>query len=315
MNMSNPQMPPGYGPPPAGHSPYEMPPGMNAGMPVQSVPQAPPQDTAGKDDSITVGPFILNYPKLFTPEVFDDKDPTSKPYYSCELMVYQSHPDFQKIYSELFAAANPVSMSALKIPVDSPKHRNKAIRMLDEKRKGEYPPGFFLSAKSYQPVNPVVGNPPRLAEEKELYSGCEVYAMLKPYAYSNKGEGVSWWVNGIWKTGDGTRLVPERDPIAGFSHLLNTVKTNLYNTAAPAGMQTPYSQQQMPPAMPPGYGQAPPPGYGQQQMPPGYGQAPPQMAPPQTAPVYPQQMPPGYGQPQQHMAPPMPGFPVNQLPY
>lgn len=313
MNMSNPQMPPGYGQPPAGPSPYEMPPGMNAGMPVQSVPQAPPQDTAGKDDSITVGPFILNYPKLFHPEVYAKKgstpDPKKKPQYSCELMCLQSSPDYARIYSELFAAANPVSLSGMKISLDSPKHRNKAIRSLEEK-KGENPPGFFITPKSTQPPEPVVGNPPRLAVESEIYSGCIVYALVKPYMYDNEGQGIGWFLNGIWKIADGERLAPQRDPVAGFSHLLDVVKTNLYNTAAPAGMQTPYPQQQMPPAMPPGYGQAPPPGYSQQQMPPGYGQA-----PPQTAPVYPQQMPPGYGQPQQHMSPPMPGFPVNQPPY
>lgn len=315
MNSPNPQMPPGMMPPgnpqqsapaQAAQSPYGMPPGMNQGMPVQSVTQPQAADTSAKEESVTIGPFILNYPKLFVPEVYTKPgtvpDPKRKPQYSCELRCLQSSPDFQKVYGELYAAANPVSMSAFKIPVDSPKHRNRAIRSLEEK-KGDNPPGFFITPKSVHAPNPVVGNPPRLATPDEIYSGCIVYALLKPYAYENEGEGISWFLNGIWKVGDGERLAPERDPAAAFSHLLNTVQMNLYQSAAPAGMQAPpgYSPQ-MPPAMPPQ-------GYNQQMPQQGYGPPP---GVPFMAPAYPPQQ--GYAP--QYGQPPMPGFnPTAGLPY
>jgi len=282
------QPPQQYGQPPAQQPPqqYAVPPGVNANMPVQSVSHTPVDSGVQHSTSITVGPFLLNFPKLFRPDVYTAKgetpDPDAVPKYSCELWLYRSSKDFDHVYGQLQAALNAVSLDKFKIPWDSPQFERRAIRDLAVKG-GDIEPGIFIRPSSSQPPKPVVGNPPRLATEDEIYAGCYVYANLNPAAFTNKGKGLKWYLNGIWKTADGDRLTPERDPVAGFTHLLNVVQTQ-YRAEAPAGMQFPQANAQMPPAYPP-----------QQQ----YGQQPPQQYPPQQ---YSQQ-------------PPMPGYDPRQLPY
>ena len=304
------QHPPSYGPAPAGYGQppqpvgqpypaaeqqYAMPPGVNANMPVQSVSHTPPSHEVSQNSNITVGPFLMNFPKLFRPEVYTAKgakpDPTKTPKYSCELWLLRSSPDFDKVYGQLHAALNAVSIAAFKIPWDSPQFERRAIRDLAVKG-GDTPPGIFIRPSSSQPPKPVVGNPPRLATEDEIYSGCFVYANLNPASFSNEGRGLKWYLNGIWKTADGERLTPERDPVSGFAHLLGQVQTQ-YRAEVPVGMQAPPQMGQMPPAYP--HQQYPP----QQQMP----QYPPQQY--QQPPM--QQYPP--------QQPPMPGFDPRQLPY
>lgn len=301
--MSNYQTPPPYGPPPGGYAqppqpvgqqyaqPYAQPPveqqyamapGVNPNMPVQSVSHTPPAGETSQSNSITVGPFLLNFPKLFRPDVYTAKgekpDPTATPKFSCELWLLRSSPDFDRVYNELHTALNAVSIGAFKIPWDSPQFERRAIRDLAVKG-GDTPPGIFIRPSSSQPPKPVVGDPPRLASEEEMYSGCFVYANLNPSSFTNKGRGLKWYLNGIWKVADGERLTPERDPVSGFTHLLGKVQTQ-YRSEAPAGMQ------------------APPPQMGQ--MPPAYPHQPQQQYPPQQ---YAQQPPmPGYQQP------PMPGY-------
>jgi len=256
---------------------YAMAPGVNPNMPVQSVSHTPPAGEASQSNSITVGPFLLNFPKLFRPDVYTAKgekpDPTAIPKFSCELWLLRSSPDFDRVYNELHTALNAVSIGAFKIPWDSPQFERRAIRDLAVKG-GDTPPGIFIRPSSSQPPKPVVGDPPRLASEEEMYSGCFVYANLNPSSFTNKGRGLKWYLNGIWKVADGERLTPERDPVSGFTHLLGKVQTQ-YRSEAPAGMQAPPQMGQMPPAYPhQPQQQYPPQQYAQQPPMPGYQQPP-----------------------------------------
>lgn len=249
------------------------------GLPVHST--SPPQHqqnpfggSEAVDAAITVGPMILAFPKLFVPETFTGGDEPKAgakpvvPQYSCELRMLKDDPRFYEVFRQLHDAANATSMSAFKEPIDSPKFRNPAIRDMASKKGDNHPAGIFITAKSSQKPGVVMGDPPVLVVDgREIYGGCIVYANIKPAAYDkDRGRGVKWFLNSIWKVGDGTPLATERDPMAGFQHLVGKVQTNMYQHQpaqpqqyapqpqqqyAPQHQQyAPQPQQQMPPQMP-----------------------------------------------------------------
>jgi hypothetical protein len=284
--MSN----PGQSPP--GASPYGPPPGVHGGMPAASTTQ-PTSRPDTPDDRITVGPFILSYPHLFVPRPKMGFTPkpgeTPKLEYSCELICYSSSPAANQIYTQLQQAANTVSMRKFQRGLDGLK--NQPIRSLAEKKTPPAEPGFFLSANTTQKPATVVGDPPvAVVDPEEMYAGCFVYANLTPAAYDvDLSRGVKWYLNSVWKVGDGPRLAPARDAADHYAHLVGKVPMNL----APPVQQPQYAppvQQYAPPAQQPQY--APP---VQQYAPPVQ-----QYAPPGPPTGYPPAAP--------AAAPPLPGY-------
>jgi len=283
-------------------SPFGMPPGVSPGLPAQSVTPAPQgQPAAAERIRITVGPFVLSYPSLFVPKakmgekLQPGQAPTLK--YSAELMCYADAPEAGALYAKLMEAANQVAMQKFNKTLDSPVFRNKPVRNLAEREKYVGKPGFFVSANSSQKPAVVVGNPPvAVVDPEELYAGCIVYANLTPAWYDNESKGVKWYLNSVWKVGEGPRLAVERDPSSDFAHLVGVVPVSVGQPVAPpAADMPPWMQQQVAPQMPPQpqyqtvnqqYGQVPP-GYAaappvqQYQMPPGMPPMPGQWVPPQ----------------------------------
>lgn len=291
-------MPQPQAPPAAQHNPY-------AGLPAQS--SSPPQQqqaAAGDapDAGMIVGPFVLNFPNLFEARRFTKKgeqpDMSKKPTFDCELVVYKHQPEYYDIYNKLFGAANAVSMSAWKMPADHPQLVGQKGAIRDNGLREGLEAGSFIKASTYEKPPTMLNTNPQTESTNpaDFYSGCIVYANIKPKSWETGGKGLGWWLNGIIKVADGPPLATrEKDPTGGFD-----VMASQLPVYAPQPQQ--YAQQ---PQMPPQYGQqspaypayAPQPGYGQPQ---GYPQMPPQ--------GYPQQ--PQYGQP------PMPGqMPHGQLPY
>lgn len=281
-------------------NPFGSAPGINPGMPVQSVTHAPPA-MASADDKIrvVVGPFVLSYPSLFVPKakmgekLQPGQQATMR--FSGEFMVYAASPEAGAIYQKLTDAANTVAMQKFGKTTDSPIFRNKPVRNLAEREKYQGPAGFFITANSSQKPSIVVGDPPTACTDPdELYAGCLVYINVAPSAYDVDGsKGVKWFLNSVWKVGEGPRLAVERDGTSDFAHLVGKVAVNV----APSG----YGAQQAPPAaeMPPWMLQQAAPVAPQYAVPPGYA-APPQQyaAPPQY------QMPPGMPPMPGHWAPP-----------
>ncbi len=277
-------------------SPFGTPPGVSPGMPAQSSTPAPQGQPVGAEKvRITVGPFVLSYPSLFVPKakMGEKLQPGQMPTmrFSAELMCYADAPEAAELYKKLISAANQVCVPKFGKTVDSPIFRNKPVRDLAEREKYVGKPGFFISANSSQKPSVVIGNPPVAAvDPDDLYAGCIVYANLTPSTYDNESKGVKWFLNSVWKVGEGPRLAVERDSAADFTHLLGSVPVSVGQpVAAPMTEMPPWMQQQVAPPAQPQY-QAPP-AQPQYQMPPGmpqYGQAPP------AQPQY--QMPPGMPQ-------------------
>lgn len=281
-------------------SPFGMPPGVSPGLPAQSVTPAPQgQPAAAERLRITVGPFVLSYPSLFVPKakMGEKLQPGQAPTlrYSAELMCYADAPEAGALYAKLTEAANQVCLPKFGKTVDSPVFRNKPVRNLAEREKYVGKPGFFISAKCSQKPSVVVGNPPvAVVDPEELYAGCIVYANITPATYDNESKGVMWFLNSVWKVGEGPRLAIERDPSSDFAHLVGVVPVSVGQPVAPAMPDMPpWMQQQVVPQMPPQQYQMPPQQYGQ--VPPGYAAAPPQQQyamPPGMPPMPGQWMPP-----------------------
>lgn len=276
-------------------NPFGAAPGINPGMPVQATMPLPQPQVAAQDKiRLTVGPFVLSYPSLFVPKkkmnekLQPGQQPTLK--YSAELICYMDSPEAQAIYQKLAEAANAMCMQKFGKTFDSPMFKNKPIRNLAEREKYEGKPGFFISAKSSQKPGVVVGNPPVLATDPDdLYAGCLVYADIAPGFYDSDGnKGINWYLNNVWKVGEGPRLSENHDPVSAFSHLIGVVPVSVAQPsyAPPAEAMPPWMQQQA--VQQPQYA-VPPQQYGQ--VPPGYMAAPPGIPPMPGAP------PAGYGQP------------------
>jgi hypothetical protein len=258
---------------------------------------------------LSIGPFVLSYPSLFVPKakMGEKLQPGQLPTmrYSGEFMVYMDSPEAGAIYQKLTEAANIIAMQKFGKTTDSPIFRNKPVRNLQEREKYQGKPGFFITANSSQKPAVVVGNPPvAVTDPEDLYAGCLVYINIAPFAYDAEGsKGVKWFLNSVWKVGEGPRLSVERDGASDFAHLVGQVPVNVLpsghaaQAVPPAADMPPWMQQQvavpqpafqnMPAqpqyAVPPGYAQpqqqyAAPPQY---QMPPGMPPMPGQWAPPQ----------------------------------
>jgi len=268
-------------------SPFGMPPGVSPGLPAQSSTPAPQgQPAQAERVKITAGPFVLSYPSLFVPKakmgekLQPGQTPTLK--YTAEFMCYADAPEAGELYKKLMDAANQVAMSKFGKTLDSPIFRNKPVRNLAEREKYVGKPGFFISANSTQKPAVVIGNPAVAATDPDqLYAGCIVYANLTPAWYENESKGVKWYLNSVWKVGEGPRLTIERDPSSDFAHLMGVVPVSVGQPVAPAMPDTPQPQYQpyvqVPPGVPQGYAQ-PVQGYA---MPPGMPPMPGQWMPPQ----------------------------------
>jgi hypothetical protein len=282
-------------------SPFGMPPGVSPGLPVQSSTPAPQgQPAAAERVKITAGPFVLSYPSLFVPKakmgekLQPGQAPTLK--YSAELMCYADAPEAGALYAKLMDAANQVALPKFGKTLDSPIFRNKPVRNLAEREKYVGKPGFFISANSTQKPAVVIGNPPVAAvDPDELYAGCIVYANLTPAWYDNESKGVKWYLNSVWKVGEGPRLAVEKDPTSDYAHLIGVVPITVgHPVAPPAAEMPPWMQQQVAPqTLPQPHYQTATQPYGQ--VPPGYAAAPPQQQyamPPGMPPMPGQWMPP-----------------------
>jgi hypothetical protein len=243
-------------------------------------------DVPQQDTRVVVGPCVLSYPKLFTPEpkMGEEGAPLE---FSAELLVYQSNPHMQEIYHKLAEVANRVSMAAFQKPVQQ--LSKQPLRSLAE-RQGSKEPGFFFSARSSArfPPKVYVGNPPQPCTDPEaFYAGAIVYVNLNCGAYDKGGNrGVKFFLNSILKVADGERLVPLRSGSDDFAEILGLLSQ--MPVAPPAQQFAPPAQQFAPPA--------------QQFAPPAQQFAPPAQ---QFAPPVQQFAPPA----QQFAMPPMPGFP------
>ena len=281
-------------------SPFGMPPGVSPGLPAQSSTPAPQgQPAAAERLRITVGPFVLSYPSLFVPKakMGEKLQPGQQPTlrYSAEFMCYADAPEAGALYTKLTEAANQVCLPKFGKTIDSPVFRNKPVRNLAEREKYVGKPGFFISAKASQKPSVVVGNPAvAVVDPEELYAGCIVYANITPATYDNESKGVMWFLNSVWKVGEGPRLAIERDPSSDFAHLMGVVPVTVGQPVAPpAAEMPPWMQQQVAPQMPPQQYAVPPQQYGQ--VAPGYAAAPPQQQyamPPGMPPMPGQWMPP-----------------------
>jgi hypothetical protein len=220
--------------------------------------------------------------------------PTLK--YSAELMCYADAPEAGALYAKLMDAANQVALPKFGKTLDSPIFRNKPVRNLAEREKYVGKPGFFISANSTQKPAVVIGNPPVAAvDPDELYAGCIVYANLTPAWYDNESKGVKWYLNSVWKVGEGPRLAVEKDPTSDYAHLIGVVPITVgHPVAPPAAEMPPWMQQQVAPqTLPQPHYQTATQPYGQ--VPPGYAAAPPQQQyamPPGMPPMPGQWMPP-----------------------
>ena len=285
-------------------APFGAPAGIGGGMPQQSTTPLPQQPTATMQERVVVGPVVLSYPKLVTPDrQGDDEDGEAK--YSAELYIYQDNPQLQKIMTQLHDAVNYVVRA--KWPNGAPRFPNLPIRGLQEKDPAKYtgPPGFFLRANSTQRPWLGVGadrRPP--VDDDEIYAGCLVYVGLTANAYQfkdkkngNELRGVKWYLNSVLKVGDGPRLAGRVDGAKDFEGVINDIQ---FQFQQPDFTQQSGMTQYAPPQQMAGYPPQMmlPPGQAPQQM----GYPPQQMMPPQGYP--PQQM----GYPPQQMMPPQ-GYP------
>lgn len=248
---------------------------------------------------------MISYPSVFVPKKKLNAKPDDPLQYAAEFLVYMppndqhQHAVATAIYQKLTTAANYASQAKFSKNADHPSFRNKCIRDLAE-RNGDFPPGFFFSARSTSKPQVLVGNPPvPCTDPAEIYPGAIVYVSVNAGTYDTDGnKGVKFYLNAILKAADGPRLAPERDAADDFKDVL----AHMPVTNVPPAMASIPQFQQTPVQYPP-----------QQQ---GYdmmGQPVQQYAPVQPAYAMPgqpnvqqwppQQMPPGYGMPV------MPGFP------
>ncbi len=268
------------------------PPGVTGVLPVQSHSPAPAsQDTPQQDTRVVVGPCVLSYPKLFTPEPkMGVKDAPLE--YSCELLVYQSNPQMQAIYQKLHEVANRVSMATFRVPVE--RLSKQPFRNLAE-REGSKEPGFFFTARTGAKYAPqiFVGNPPQpCTDPTAFYAGAIVYVNLNCGSYDNSGnKGVKFFLNSVLKVADGERLAPLRNAADDFAEVLASLPQTPAVFAPPVqqGFAMPPQQYAAPPQQhfgipgQQGFPATPHPGYVQQPVAPQQGYAMPPM------PGYPQQ--------------------------
>ncbi len=269
------------------------PPGVTGALPVQSHSPAPaPQDAPQQDTRVVVGPCVLSYPRIFTPQ-HKMGDKTNPLEYSAEFLVYQSNPAMQAIYQKLYTVANTVAMSVFRLPIE--KLSRSPIRSLAEKNDSKEP-GFFFKASSSaeRPPKVLVGNPPQPCMDPEaFYAGAIVYVSINCGTYDKGGNrGVKFYLNSVLKSADGERLAPVRSGAEDFAEVLASMPQTPAVFAPPVqqGFAMPPQQQY---AAPPqqhfgipgqqGFPATPHPGYVQQHVVPPQGYAMPPM------PGYPQQ--------------------------
>lgn len=260
-------------------------PGMGPNMPQQAAPQPQQNAVANSPERLTIGPCILSYPKLVTPQKWGDKEEAE---YGCELYFYASRPETQSIVQRLQAAVAYAAQQQW--PGQQVRFSHQPIKNLQtDKDNYSGEPGYFIRANSKNKPGLFLGRElVPIVDAEDLYAGSIVYAAVTAAAYDmDKSRGVKFYINSVLKVADGPRLAPARDGKNYFEGMVDQIQFNL---AAPQMPQMPgFPAQQMPVNQPMQY--LPPatvyPGQQQPQMPQGY---------PQQPQGYPQQ-------------PQMPGFP------
>jgi hypothetical protein len=271
------------------------------------------------EDRLTIGPCVINYPRLFVPEgKMGSKEPPY--YYSAEFIFFTETPDqmaiAQAAYQKLMLTANTVAQHKFKRNADQ--LSNAPVKTELKKKGGEWLSGlegrqgiWIRASTLYNPEKPhmkpgvFTGNPPQaVVDPAAVYSGAIVYVSLTAGDYNQSGnQGIKWYLNHVLKVGDGPRLVGERSGADDFAGVLSEIPVTPVAHGIPTlQMPQPAAPVYSPPTAPPGY--SAPPAYPPQ----AYGQpaaaVPPAFAPPQQYGAPPQ----GYAQPA-YQQPPMPGFP------
>lgn len=142
-------------------------------------------------------PCILSYPYLFTPQPNKNGDPK----YSMNGIVPKTvdlsllEEGIEDAIKDKWGNKNP---GKLRMPIrDGEEYSDKA---------GYGPDVVFFSARNER--RPFVVDRARedIDDKDELYPGCKVLAVVRPFAYDNESKGVGLSLQGIIKVGEGERL-------------------------------------------------------------------------------------------------------------
>lgn len=175
---------------------------------------------ASNDDTRCVTPVcILSYPHLAEPVDPPNAKPGSKKRYQAEL-VFKDPSQIQDLKNAANAAVR--ARWGTKPP--------RGVKTPFDTRGEEFGYGegsIFVRANSPKPPGLIRG--PRKtpvtdkeAIEEQFYPGCKVICELNASAYeleSGQSRGVKFWLNAVWKVGDGERLAPERNAEDAFNDM------------------------------------------------------------------------------------------------
>jgi hypothetical protein len=157
----------------------------------------------------------LNFAHLFTPR---QRLNQGELVYQCVLVFDDPRTDLTALRNAAAAAAKE-KWGADWIKWSKLSNFKKPLRRCEEKDDREsFPAGcwFMTTWSKNQPGMVDQANRPILSE-KQLYSGCYVYADVNAFAFDQQGsKGVSFGLNNIQKVADGERLDGRRDPTQVF---------------------------------------------------------------------------------------------------
>jgi hypothetical protein len=142
-------------------------------------------------------PGILSYPYLFSPQKSDKGDPK----YSMNLIVPKTV-DLSELEDAIDAA------KVEKWGKNTPKKLREPIRDGSEydDKAGYDDKVIFFTARNERKPFVVDKNRNDIDDKDEIYPGCKVLAVVRPYAYDNESRGIGMSLQGIIKVGDGERL-------------------------------------------------------------------------------------------------------------
>lgn len=181
-----------------------------------------------KEGLIVTPPAMLSYAHLFKPWAGKNRD--QDPKYSATL-VFPAGTDLSALKAAVIAVAKKRFGEKAESMLRSGSLRSPFTTGEVVEEKG-YPAGStYISAKSKTApgvasryADPETGRPIIITEEMqqpgnpyEVYSGCQVVAIIKPYAYDNSGNrGVTFDLKAVQKLADGKRLDNSVDPAQVF---------------------------------------------------------------------------------------------------
>lgn len=200
-------------------NPYGAIAGVGPGLPQRS-PSPPPQKQTEDPCRVTIGPAVLSYPKILIPEMkkSDKADREDYLQYSCEFWVYESNPRYNEILQKLTTAFNAAVLAGWP-DGRVPRFPNLTIKRLHDNVKYEGEPGLMIRANTNaknktgqdRKLRVVKGKPPvPVTDAEDVYPGVIGYASVTAAHYKlDTGSGVKWYLNEVWLTADGPRLVRE----------------------------------------------------------------------------------------------------------